>query len=121
MESLKKIINLNQAAKISGYTQDYLGYLIRQGDIKGKKVGRSWVTTEEEVQNYLFKQKIRQDKFAVGSFLSRRRTRNIFLATLIIFVGVFSVTFYLKNKNIVEKGVVNPELSSEVEVMETRN
>lgn len=120
MESLKKIISLNQAAKISGYSQDYLGYLIRIGDIKGKKVGRGWFTTEEEINNYLFKQKIRHEKFAIQGFFSPRRRTNIFLITLILFVGIFVVVFYITNKNTATKGIVNSELSSDVEIIETQ-
>jgi len=37
----KNMISLNQAAKISGYTQDYLGYLIRRGEIKAVRTGRN--------------------------------------------------------------------------------
>lgn len=89
MESLKKVISLNQAAQLSGYTQDYLGFLVRKGEIKGTKKGRTWFTTEEEVKNYLFKKKVRQNKFAVGDFFSPTRTRNIVLATIIVFIGGF--------------------------------
>jgi len=61
MQSLKNVISLSQASKISGYTQDYLGYLIRSGEMKGIKKGRIWFTTDEEIQNYLFKKKVRSD------------------------------------------------------------
>lgn len=122
MESLKKIINLNQAAKISGYTQDYLGYLIRNGEIKAKKVGRGWVTTEEEINEYLFKQKIRRESFAVRGFLSPRRRTNILFLTIIVFASIFTVVFYITNfrnlNNIEAQGVVNKTLSPEVEVVE---
>lgn len=89
MESFKKVISLNQAAKISGYTQDYLGYLIRTGEMKGVKKGRIWFTTEEDVKNYIFKKKVRSEKLAVREFFSPTRTRNIVIATIIVFVGVF--------------------------------
>ncbi|MEK7228001.1 MAG: hypothetical protein AAB681_01440 [Patescibacteria group bacterium] len=119
MESLKKIINLNQASKISGYSQDYLGYLIRNGDIKAKKVGRGWATTEEEVNNYIFKQKVRHEKFAIRGFFSPSRRNNIFLITMIFFVGVFGVIFYITNfqnsNDIATGGAVNKTLSSDVE------
>lgn len=89
MESLKKVISLNQAAQLSGYTQDYLGFLVRKGEIKGMKKGRTWFTTEEEVKNYIFKKKVRQNKFAFGDFFSPTRTRNIIVATIIVFIGGF--------------------------------
>ncbi|HAE36357.1 MAG: Fic family protein [Candidatus Nomurabacteria bacterium GW2011_GWF2_35_66] len=96
MDSLKKIISLNQASKISGYTQDYLGFLIRKGEIKGMKKGRAWFTTEEEVKNYLFKKKVRHEEFAIKDFFSPTRTRNIIIATIIVFIGGF---FILSNLN----------------------
>jgi hypothetical protein len=96
MESLKNVISLNQAAKISGYTQDYLGYLIRTGEMKGVKKGRAWFTTEEELNNYLFKKKVRHQEFAIKDFFSPTRTRNIVIATIIIFIGGF---FLLANLN----------------------
>jgi len=44
---------LKDASKISGYNQDYLGYLIRTGKLKGDKVGRSWMTTKVDLDNFL--------------------------------------------------------------------
>ena len=96
MNSLKKVISLNQAAKISGYTQDYLGFLVRKGEIKGTKKGGTWFTTEEEVKNYLFKKKIRHQEFALREFFSPSRIKNIIVAGIIVFVGGF---FLLSNFN----------------------
>ncbi len=55
----KKYITLKEAAKISGYSADYLGQLIRQGKIYGKKIylNVAWVTTEEEIYRYLQQRK----------------------------------------------------------------
>jgi len=52
--SEKKYLSLKEAAEISGYASDYIGWLIRTGKIKGKKVytGISWQTTEEAIKNY---------------------------------------------------------------------
>ena len=48
-------ISLKEAAKISGYSSDYIGQLIRQGKLSGKQVycNVAWVTTEEAVREYL--------------------------------------------------------------------
>lgn len=101
MESFKKVISLNQAAQISGYTQDYLGYLIRNGEMRGIKKGRVWFTTEDELRNYLFKKKVRQKKFAFKEFFSLNRSRNIIIVTVIIFIGGFlMLSSFNKNKNI---------------------
>ena len=47
-------ITLREAAKLTGYTSDYVGSLIRTGKIPGKRiVGTSaWVTTEEAILSY---------------------------------------------------------------------
>ncbi len=120
MESFKKVISLNEASKQSGYTQDYLGYLIRNGDIKAKKVGRAWFTTKEAIDNYLFKQKIQHKELAISDFFSRRRTKNILIFGLLLFVGVISILSYLSNlKNLTEKQTVNQTLSSEIENLTT--
>lgn len=96
MNSFKKAISLNQAAQLSGYTQDYLGYLVRIGEIKGVKKGRSWFTTEEEVKNYLFKKKVRHQELAIREFFSPSRIKNIIFAAILIFIGGF--LFYDINK-----------------------
>lgn len=53
MYKLDNLITLRQASKISGYNPDYLGYLIREGRMNGRKVGRNWMTTTEDVEYYL--------------------------------------------------------------------
>jgi hypothetical protein len=51
----KDFITLKEAAKISGYSADYLGQLIRSGKLPGKQVfsNVSWVTTEDAVVDYM--------------------------------------------------------------------
>jgi len=100
MESFKKVISLNQASQISGYSQDYLGFLLRKGELKGLKKGRVWFTTEEEIKNYLFKKKIRNQELAIKEFFSPSRTRNIIIVTIIIFIcGSFVVSNINKQKS----------------------
>ena len=50
----KKLLSLKEAAKISGYTPDYIGYLVRKSKIKGKETftGVSWLTTEKDIKKY---------------------------------------------------------------------
>lgn len=38
-----RLIPLSEASKLSGYTQDYLSSLCRQGKLSGTKMGRNWV------------------------------------------------------------------------------
>ncbi|MFA7000080.1 MAG: helix-turn-helix domain-containing protein, partial [Candidatus Paceibacterota bacterium] len=112
MQSLKNVISLNQAAKISGYTQDYLGYLIRSGEIKGVKKGGIWFTTEEEITHYISKQKaihrklvvkdflekVSNKKLAIRDFISHLSPRNFLVSSLVLFVAFSSTGFYFFKK-----------------------
>jgi hypothetical protein len=52
--SLYELIPLSEAAKISGFSQEHLALLIRQGKLWGKKMGSPiWFTTEKAVKEYL--------------------------------------------------------------------
>jgi len=55
----KKYLSLREAATLSGYTPDYIGYLIRKGKIKGKAVslGKAWFTTTQAIAEYQAKKK----------------------------------------------------------------
>lgn len=55
MAKNEDFITLKEAAKISGYSADYLGQLIRGGKLPGKQIfsNVSWVTTEEAVVAYM--------------------------------------------------------------------
>lgn len=48
-----KLISVTRAAEISGLTTGYIRRLIRDKRIKGVKVGRNWLTTEEAIREYL--------------------------------------------------------------------
>ncbi len=50
----KGLISLKEASKISGYSSDYIGQLIREGKISGKQVYSNiqWMTSAQEVINY---------------------------------------------------------------------
>jgi hypothetical protein len=49
------LISLAEAAKISGYTQDYLGWLCRHEKLVGQKIGRNWVVAREDLDALLSK------------------------------------------------------------------
>ncbi len=70
MEKLADLITLREASKISGYNPDYLGFLIREGQLRGKKVGRNWLTTREDIKYYLQNQTVRQEVSKKRSALS---------------------------------------------------
>src|SRR4030042_4580514 len=54
IDKKNKHITLKEAAKTSGYTPDYIGYLVRKSKIKGKETftGVSWLTTEKDIKKY---------------------------------------------------------------------
>jgi hypothetical protein len=45
------LLSLSQAARLTGYHQDYLGQLCRLGKLPAKKVGRNWWTSKEALQS----------------------------------------------------------------------
>ncbi len=122
MGNIKKIISLNQAAQISGYTQDYLGYLLRNGEIKGVKKGRVWFTTEEAVKDYLFKRKIKQEKFAIGDFFSPTRTKKIAVLAVIVFLGAsFLISSLNKEKDKHNRQEIKSAIDSDGEAVVIKN
>lgn len=70
----EKYITLKEASKLSGYSPDYLGQLIRKGKLSGKQVylNVAWMTTEEAVTEYLGKNKPGVGKAGLGTTLKER-------------------------------------------------
>jgi hypothetical protein len=79
MENPSEYITLRVASRISGYNPDYLSSLIRTGKLKGRKVGKSWMTTARNVEDLL-----RQ----VGSPVPRRMP---FAVRFALFIGGISI------------------------------
>ena len=50
---MSQYITLKEAARISGYHQDYLGQLIRSGKLSGRRLGKEWVTTALVLAEYM--------------------------------------------------------------------
>ena len=50
-----KLISLRDAAKMTPYSQEYLGLLVRKGKLFGEKIGGKIYTTEDALKNYLQK------------------------------------------------------------------
>jgi hypothetical protein len=63
----EKWISLREASKISGYSPDYIGYLIRTGKIPGRMVytGVSWQTTREAILAYKNRQQRKKGKMTL--------------------------------------------------------
>lgn len=64
MKQKETWITLKEAAKISGYSPDYIGELIRRGKIPGKQVvcNIAWMTTKEAILAYKENQKKEKSK-----------------------------------------------------------
>lgn len=55
MENKENLISLREASKLTPYSSDYLGLLVRKGKLEGKKVGGAWMTSKKAVELYLQK------------------------------------------------------------------
>lgn len=64
----KNLISLKEAAKISGYSADYIGQLIRAGKIPGRQVysNIAWMTTAKAVMDYKDKGKNENNQESLG-------------------------------------------------------
>ena len=91
---MAKLISLKKAAKISGYSPDYLGSLIREGKIGGKRIGRDWFTTEEALRVYLSTKKF----LPVKEFLFfRTHPKLSFLFLGVVISGITIATISIFN------------------------
>jgi hypothetical protein len=48
-----RLISLAEASELYGFNADYLGQLANRGRLKAQKVGKMWVTTPQDVENYI--------------------------------------------------------------------
>jgi len=106
----KKYLSLKEAAKLSGYASDYIGYLIRKGEIRGKQVhsGATWVTTEKAIRRYQEKIELKKkgfNKIILSSILFLRKAKRtidnswrfVFLMLILIFlIGLGPGNFFQK-------------------------
>ena len=51
----ENLISLKEASKMTPYSSEYLGLLVRKGRIGGCKRGGKWFTTKRDIENYLKK------------------------------------------------------------------
>jgi hypothetical protein len=54
-----RLISLPEAAELYGFDAVYLRNLARKGRLKAAKVGNSWVTTPQDVEDYIQSRQIR--------------------------------------------------------------
>jgi excisionase family DNA binding protein len=55
MESqvFKYLMTIQEACEYSNLSRRHLRFLLEKGKIQGKKLGRDWITTKEEIDKYL--------------------------------------------------------------------
>ena len=58
------LMSLSQAAELTPYSSEYLSLRARTGHLRAVKVGYSWLTTKEAVQQYLRKQRAKHQGMA---------------------------------------------------------
>ncbi|MDO8601050.1 MAG: hypothetical protein Q7R46_00025, partial [bacterium] len=107
----KKFLSLKEAAKLSGYSSDYMGSLIRTGKIKGKEIysGLSWFTTIEEIKKH-------KNKYGGEEALLNNSRRMFFhfpkyiFASLILGSIIFSgfIAWAFASKNSVQTAEIYP-------------
>lgn len=49
----EELLTLSQAAKVYGYSSDYLRRLAESGRLKAKKLGHQWLTTSDDIEAFL--------------------------------------------------------------------
>lgn len=129
-------ISLKEAAKISGYSSDYIGELIRKGKIPGKQVicRIAWMTTKEAILEYKEKQQKREKRkigkkekfFQILGETKRKfflqfevlkifwkvfgRLLIIFFVLILIFSAVFSFFLFSLQKKTLQKGLPQPKV-----------
>ena len=108
-----QLISLKEAAKLSGYTPDYIGQLIRAGKIPGKQVycNIAWMTTAEAVMEYKNKGQQNGEKKCFGEVLTSQKRKimmqfdivRLFFRTfksalpvlLLVIVSFLALSFYI--------------------------
>jgi excisionase family DNA binding protein len=51
------LISLSEAAALYGFDQDYLRQLVHRQRLRAKKVGRDWLTTRQDMEDYIASRK----------------------------------------------------------------
>jgi hypothetical protein len=54
-----RLISLPEAAELYGFNAAYLSQLANKGRLQAQKIGNSWVTTPQNVENYIRSRKKR--------------------------------------------------------------
>jgi len=96
-----KFLSLKEASKISGYNQDYLGFLLRTRKIKGKKINaKIWLVEENSFFNYLARKKF----VPLKKLIFFKSAILVFLFLISFFFSFFA--FFNKENIIVSKETI---------------
>jgi hypothetical protein len=115
----KKYISSKRASKITGYTNDYIGQLVRAGEIDGQKVGKVWFIEVESLLGHQYKQYNKKHKNTKKSLSEKCNSKlttvcnskTIIAIGMLIFVAVAAVAagvIYTGNINTKKLFVVKP-------------
>ncbi|MCI0562762.1 MAG: helix-turn-helix domain-containing protein [Nitrososphaera sp.] len=52
-EDKNRQISMMEAAELYGFNRHYLSELAKKGRLKAKRIGRSWITTPADVEEYI--------------------------------------------------------------------
>ena len=52
-DPFENLIGIEDAVVYTGFTTRHIRLLLKRGKIKGKKIGRDWVTTKAEIDKHL--------------------------------------------------------------------
>ncbi len=74
--SEKNLISTRQASKLSGYNSDYLSRMCREGKIEGTQIGRTWLLSQESLEDFVRKQSERRQE--MRSSLSESREKEYY-------------------------------------------
>jgi len=112
---MKKLITLEEASKMTPYTADYLGQLIRKGRLDAWKEKGRWHTTREAVEEYM--RKVAEESYRhhenLAAMIPDAETRisvrwkwaYLALGALFIAAGIFGSYAYFGSKKV---GVCGP-------------
>jgi hypothetical protein len=95
-----KYISLKEAGRIFGYAPDYVGYLIRTGQISGRKINYriNWVTTEEIIGKY---QKFKKNRLLRFLYIKIPQYSLVFaIFVFLIFSSLIAFAFSPKNSTL---------------------
>ena len=60
--NINDFVTAEQAADISGYDEDYVRSLARQGKIQGQKFGKQWMISRNSLETYIKQQKAKKEE-----------------------------------------------------------